>query len=1272
VTWAFSSIAAGALAIGGMAVRTILGAKKPAPLPPCCEPAQPPAPAPAPPPGPLAGLWRRLRRLLARPLHGAAPWVLLTGVPASGKTSLAQSALAALEPEVLGSAPPSFDGADCHRFAQGLLIDADGKLDGAGWVRLLDQIEARRPRRPLDGLLLAVPASLLMDAPTATVVAAAAELRRRLYVLQQRQQWVLPVYVVVTGCDLAAGPGGYRGATGAIPAREMIGWSAPEVGDYAGAERWSASAFDQLARRFRQCQLQAAQDPAAPLDDEAFLLPHRLQGLRGALAAWLAAAFEPTAPQPGLMLRGIYFSGAAGTPPARPADPRADVSAVADLLTAKVLAERNLAYPLGAARDPRRRAPRLRLWSAALLVALLAAALALGAAALRRDAVQFEVSLRAIADRAALPQTTTCLEKERVTELLGLIARAPVPNYPPWSLLDRRLREDGARRIAATALDKAILPALACKLKERADALLTPEKPEQPYPPLPPAGSVTSVQGSLLGYLDQVLALEQDYKRLRQVSVPAGAADPAQALQALRALLGSLYGLEGQPRDGGMLVAALSRVSLPPPSPPPHAKFQDNMHELQKRLSTSLLDQLTGGRDAFERLSAGSEKDWAPDLLDNARHSYAWLNWVQGTLLPATVERNPCQDIASGLARRQAELADFGYLLQSPAGQPFSATACFGALQRELAQQTLPRYGRLIDDKGGRAAPRLNPALAAEMAGLGALITQDFMQLVPSRTFRCLTQDTDWEPETLQRARDFARDYQLFARQSGGEARSPRPLFVGVARRQLELVMNETLDAAQSAAAQRQDLAGAEARLARRSAGFASVAVPLTGLADLYRQLGMNGSAGQLLECVGSQAADALSQTGELAERSRLYMPQAAPPGGAPFDLGGAGSLADYLAVQVARVQVLGGYASPYLQVLQDHPPPDQTRRSASQKAPYWINTLKELAQYQAHDNSGEAGKLHSLIARQVADNDAGPCTAADAAAPALSRNDNGNDLFSARRRALARQLDARCGTRARSQWGKDYASLADAFNMHLAGRYPFAALTADDLPKPVLKQFFDDYGTLLASVRADGDKPAAGGTGKVCGGPACDFLHQLDDLRKALAPLLQNGAPVRVAATFNVRPGEAAGVGQIVVWTLSSGAATIGPPNRQPGALDWPVGEAISFDLAWADRSAWRPLADRRQPDLSINGTSAQFGYSGEWALLRLIERHRVPDGAPGLPLTLAFEVPLAREDARPAASATGQARMYLSLGLSTIDSKTRAETPLKLPSDFPHFAPR
>jgi type VI secretion system protein ImpL len=223
-----------------------------------------------------------------------------------------------------------------------------------------------------------------------------------------------------------------------------------------------------------------------------------------------------------------------------------------------------------------------------------------------------------------------------------------------------------------------------------------------------------------------------------------------------------------------------------------------------------------------------------------------------------------------------------------------------------------------------------------------------------------------------------------------------------------------------------------------------------------------------------------------------------------------------------------------------------------------------------------------------------------------------------------------------------------------------------------VLKQFFDDYGTLLASVRADGDKPAAGGTGKVCGGPACDFLHQLDDLRKALAPLLQNGAPVRVAATFNVRPGEAAGVGQIVVWTLSSGAATIGPPNRQPGALDWPVGEAISFDLAWADRSAWRPLADRRQPDLSINGTSAQFGYSGEWALLRLIERHRVPDGAPGLPLTLAFEVPLAREDARPAASATGQARMYLSLGLSTIDSKTRAETPLKLPSDFPHFAPR
>jgi type VI secretion system protein ImpL len=1271
VTWLFSSMAAGLLSVGGMALRAVGGAGKAPPPPPCCGSAQPPAPVPTPAPGLAARLRRGLRRLLARAPRGAAPWILLTGVPLSGKTSLAQSALAALEAEVLETVQPSFGGAACHRFTQGLLIDADGKLDGAGWVRLLDQIEARRPLRPLDGLLLTVPATLLMHAETATVVAAAAELRRRLYVLQQRQQWVLPVYVVATGCDLVAGAGGYRGATGAIPAREMIGWSAPEVGDYAGAERWSASAFDHLARRFRQCQLRAAQDPALPPDDDAFLFPHQLQGLRGPLAAWLAAAFQPSALQPGLMLRGIYFSGAAGTPPAKPADPRTDVSAVADLVTAKVLAERNLAYPIRAARGSHDRALRLLLWGAALLAAVLTASLAMRTAALRSDAAQLELSLRAIAAGAALPATTNCLEKKRVTELVKLIAHTPVPDYAPWSQLDRRLRENGARRIAATALDKAILPALACRLAEHADILRQPDT-RQPDALLPPAIFLTAAQGSLLGYLDKVLALEQDYARLRRISAPNGAADPAQAVQDLRALLDSLYGKEGQPHDRGMLSTALRYVSLPPAPLPPRAAFQENMQRLQARLPAYLLEQLTGGSAAFERLSADSEKPWVPELPDKARRGYAWLNWIQGTLLPASAERNPCQDIANGLAQRQAQLSDFGYLLQTPAGQPFSAAACYQSLTRTLAQQALPRYGRLIDDNGGRGARRLNPALAAEMAGLGALITQDFMQLAPSRTFQCLRQDAAWQPETLQRARDFAGAYQLFMRQRGVDARPPRPLFDSIARRQLEMVMNDTLDAAQSAAAPRRDQEGAEARLARQSATFAAAVVPLSALADLYRQLGMNGSAAELLGCVGDQAADALSQTGELAERSRLYMPQAAPAGGAPFDLGGAGSLADYLAAQVARVQVLVGYASPYLQMMQDHAPPGQTNRSASQKAPYWNNTLRELAQYQAHDNSGEAGKLHSLIARQVADNDAGPCSAAGAPAPAASPDNDGNDLFSARRRALTLQLAARCDTRARAQWGKDYTSLADAFNMRLAGRYPFAALAADDLPGPALKQFFDDYGALLVAVRAEGDKHPAGTPGTTCRGLQCDFLRQLDDLRRALAPLLQSGAPLRVAATFNVRPGEASGAEQIVVWTLSSGAATIGPPNRQSGALDWPRGEAISFDLAWAERSPWRPLAERQQPDLSISGTSAQFGYSGEWALLRMIERHRLPDDGPGQPLTLAFQVPLAPQGALPTAPATGRARLYLSLGLSTVDSKTRAETSLKLPSAFPHFAPR
>lgn len=1304
MNWTFPTLTTTALGAGALAVRKLFTAPRPPELPGCAHPA-PPAPPPLPP---EPGMWQRLSRLLRSVFvrqRGERAWVMLVGSRGAGKTSLAASAEVSAGRHDHGVRRPHLPGATCHGFPQGVLVDADGALTPARWRRLLNQLELMRPQRPLDGLMLAVSAATLARPETAQVLADADATRRQLLEIQQRYQWVLPVYVVVTQCDrLADGPA-YAEALGAIPATDMVGWSAPEVGDYAGAQRWSDQAFDQLADRFRQCQLLqagAAPDQEAPYQrsDAAYLLPYGLQGLRAPLAAWLELAFRPGTTQQGFMMRGIYFTGAAGAPPAKPADPRADVQGIADVVSRKALAERHLAEPTRRGRGARNLIQRALLWVLGTLVAALALTLAIETALLKSDLDQLDLSLRAIAQSAAMPPPVQCLERGRMVDLLERIERAPLPDYFPWSLVDRRARDQSARLVAARALDQVVLTALECKLTERGANLGKPLA-GAPDSRLSPDGFMAAARSNLLGYLDQVLALEQNHARLRQLGAPNGAADPAAATLALNALLVDLYGLRSNGAVSGgawpdwlvrilatagvklsgdtvpgaaagradshkLIYQSLRFVTRTMASDPPRAALQANITRLQSQLPDYLSGQLTDGAAALAQFDKGASGLQAPALLDGARQGYAWLSWVRNTLVRSTPASNPCQDIASGIDRRKAALADFGYEL----AVPYSADQCYASLMTLLARQSLPGYGPVVSSDNGRQPLKMNPLLVPELNGLGALLAQDFMQITSMQPFQCLRQEVSWQPETIQRARDFARDYQLFARTQGVSAALRAPLFDRVARRQLELVMSDTLSAAQSPAAAslgRAGLAaaGADARLSRLSADFATAAAPLAGVVQLYQQMGMAGSATDLSNCVRDHASDGLSGVGELAESGRLYMPLAGAPGAAPFDLGGAASVQSYLDSQVSRVQVLAGYAAPYAQVLQNTPAVDDARKTPSQGALYWNNTIKQLNQYLAHDNSGEAGKLHALIASQVPDGDAGACP------PAKAPDAGGNDLFSARRLALQLRLDSRCASRAQAQLVKDYGILSDAFNARLAGRYPFGALAADDAPTAEVRQFYADYGALLSSVRASYAKLdvatlPAGAVQRVT--MQKDFLNRLDDLGKALLPALTSGVPLRVAVTFYARPQDTQGSEQLVVWTLSSGAVTVGAPNRQSGALDWPLGQALSFDLEWADRSPWRPLADRTQRDLQISGTSAQFGYTGDWALLRMVELHRLPDsGDASGAMLLQFQVPLAplgAAGARP----TGQARVYLNLVLGAKDAKT----PLKLPLSFPHFAPR
>jgi type VI secretion system protein ImpL len=147
------------------------------------------------------------------------------------------------------------------------------------------------------------------------------------------------------------------------------------------------------------------------------------------------------------------------------------------------------------------------------------------------------------------------------------------------------------------------------------------------------------------------------------------------------------------------------------------------------------------------------------------------------------------------------------------------------------------------------------------------------------------------------------------------------------------------------------------------------------------------------------------------------------------------------------------------------------------------------------------------------------------------------------------------------------------------------------------------------------------------------------------------------------------------VGWSLSSGSKSAAFPNRST-TLDWDYGQALILDLTWASGSQWLPAADLQQTDLQTSGVGASFAASGDWALLRLIEKHQpnngvLPNGSDPNKLLLEFLVPVVSNGGKPGKTAGATAKLYLGLNLSGTDPKTHAPVSLKLPLGLPRSAP-
>jgi type VI secretion system protein ImpL len=266
------------------------------------------------------------------------PWYLFVGAPGSGKTTaLTHSGLQFPLSDSHGAVAVGGVGGTRHCdwwfTDEAVLLDTAGRyttqdshaeVDKAAWSAFLDLLKKHRRRRPVNGVIVAISVSDLLQQNEAQRLIQAQAIRVRIQELHERLGLSFPVYVMVTKCDLLAGFAEFFETMGREERSQVWGVTFPLAQDGQVQLPDTALAsfpteFDALEKQLHSRVLERMQQERN-LSRRALLYSFAQQfaGIGEVLTRFLGTVFEPNRYQDPVLLRGVYFTS--GTQEGSPID----------------------------------------------------------------------------------------------------------------------------------------------------------------------------------------------------------------------------------------------------------------------------------------------------------------------------------------------------------------------------------------------------------------------------------------------------------------------------------------------------------------------------------------------------------------------------------------------------------------------------------------------------------------------------------------------------------------------------------------------------------------------------------------------------------------------------------------------------------------------------------------------------------------------------------------------------------------------------------------
>jgi type VI secretion system protein ImpL len=254
----------------------------------------------------------------------ALPWYVIIGPPAAGKTTaLTQSNLGFISPPGSGSSKvrgtAGTRNCDWWFSPHAILLDTAGRLatgedDRDEWLGFLDTLRRFRPRRPLEGVVVALSVEDLLSASETDLEETAKTLRARADEVMSRLEMVLPLYVMLTKVDLV---GGFVDFWGDLPKNargQTWGASFGFEEELEDPEHMVATEFD-LLEKVLHARMLARLSTETMAENRARILqfPLEFANLKRPLATFIGQLCHSNPYQETPLLRGFYFSSGTQT-----------------------------------------------------------------------------------------------------------------------------------------------------------------------------------------------------------------------------------------------------------------------------------------------------------------------------------------------------------------------------------------------------------------------------------------------------------------------------------------------------------------------------------------------------------------------------------------------------------------------------------------------------------------------------------------------------------------------------------------------------------------------------------------------------------------------------------------------------------------------------------------------------------------------------------------------------------------------------------------------